>query len=127
MNAIGIEIGIENWTDAGVDDVGHHHECVHVVLAAVLRFSAGAPVPEPTRVDPAVAVVALPLAWLRKQLPQSCHLRHHQQGLPVALPRDPLPQVRPTSDSYSLLHYITLHLIASLQSNIIKLAVMSII
>ena len=82
---------------AGVDDVGHHHERLHAVLVPVFRAGLGSSVHEPPdglTGHSSLAVVAFPLARIRKQFPQSRHLRHDQQGLPVALQGDPLPQVQ---------------------------------
>ena len=87
----------------GVDDSGHHNERFHAVLASVLRVGARPTVPQFCPPDPALALVAFPLARLRQQFPQSRHLRHNQQGLSPTLQRNPLSQVRVSCLPYLIL------------------------
>ena len=80
----------------GVDDVGDHHERVHVVLVPVFRAGPCPSVHEPPDGvvgHSSLVVVAFPLVGIRQQFPESRHLRHDQQGFPFAIQGDPLSQV----------------------------------
>nr|XP_031847743.1 uncharacterized protein LOC116433599 isoform X4 [Nomia melanderi] len=69
---------------------GHHNERVHRLLAAVLRAGVGQTVPGRPGRDTRVPVEPVPLAGLLQQPPEPDHLRDAEQGLPQAVPRDPL-------------------------------------
>lgn len=76
--------------EEGQHHPGHHNERLHRLLAAVLRARPGQAVPQGSGGDPSVPVEPVPLAGLLQQPPEPHHLRHPQQRLQEAVPRDPL-------------------------------------
>lgn len=57
-------------TNTGLDDFGHHYERFYALLVPVLRPGPGQAVCEPTGLGhPAMALLSLPVARLRQQLP----------------------------------------------------------
>ena len=92
----------------GDEDAGCDHGCVHCMLAAVLHPGSGQAVLPEVRLqsgDPRLADQLLPVARLRKQLPQPDDIRALQPRLPHAVQGDSavsVPRHRPSAEEREL-------------------------